>query len=274
MRSQAASYASQVDVAFWFIFIVSTILLTGITLFMIFCLYRYSKKRNPTPATFDGSIFLETLWTVIPTILVMIMFYLGYEGFLSMRQAPADSMIIKVYARMWNWRFEYPDGRKTDKLVVPLNKPVKLLMYSEDVIHSFYIPAFRNKEDVVPGRENFLWFKAIEEGTFDVLCAEYCGDLHSYMSTTIEVLKQEEYEAWEKGIVLEIKGEALKGKEIFHGKGACMACHSVDGSKILGPTLKGLWNSKTIVIQDGKEREVVANEDYIKEAILNPSKAC
>lgn len=268
MIPQASNYAQNVDMALYIIGGISLVFLVGITGFMFFCLWRYNKKRHAQAAHFHGNLTLEITWTVIPTIIVFYIFYVGYEGFLLMRSVPKDAMVVKVIAKMWDWRFEYANGKITEKLVVPLNKPVKLVLTSKDVIHSFYVPAFRNKEDVVPGRENYLWFQPTEEGEFDVLCAEYCGDLHAYMRSTIAVVKSEEFESWYASASLELPDIAEKGKVVFKERGACIGCHSVDGSKNLGPTLKNILGRKTVVLENGKEKEIVADEDYIRNSIL------
>ena len=279
MNPSASSYSQRVDFAILFITIVGGLILLGLTVFMIFCVIRYSRKRNPTPARIDGSIVLEAIWTVIPTILVLIMFYLGYEGFAYMRRAPKNAMIIKVTARMWSWSFEYENGKKIEgdavpRIKVPLGRPVKMKLESLDVIHSFFVPAFRNKEDVVPGMTNYLWFIAEETGVFDILCAEFCGDRHSYMRAEIEVVPPEEFYSWYTGKALPAKkalqGATARGQKIFNGVGTCMVCHSIDGSKKIGPTLQGIYGSKQTVITKGQERQITVDEEYLRQSILEP----
>ncbi len=142
---------------------------------MIYFIIRFNKKRHPKAVDIHGNNWLELIWTVIPTILVLLMFWYGYIGYVPMKQVPDDAIEITVTGRMWSWTFEYDNGRKSDKLVVPHNKPVKLDLISRDVLHNLYIPAFRIKEDVVPGGDNFMWFIGQKKGSYDILCAEYCG---------------------------------------------------------------------------------------------------
>jgi cytochrome c oxidase subunit 2 len=164
---------------------------------MIYFVIRYRKKRNPQSSNITGNTTLEVVWTVIPTILVLIIFWYGWSGFKTMRNVPADAMVIKVTGRMWMWSFEYDNKKKSDTtLYVPLGKPIKMEIQSVDVNHSFYIPAFRVKEDAIPGRTNYLWFQPTMLGTYDIMCAEYCGMNHSYMLGKLVVLTPDKFEEW------------------------------------------------------------------------------
>jgi cytochrome c oxidase subunit 2 len=169
---------------------------------------------------------------------------------------------------MWSWQFEYPNGKKSAELVVPLNQPVKLDLISRDVIHSLYIPAFRIKEDVVPGKNNMMWFTAQEEGEYDLFCAEYCGDRHSYMISKVIVLPEAEYETWLEQS--DIPADEPPGLTILKQNG-CIACHSTDGSKIVGPTFKGIYGHEVEVITDGQERTIIVDDEYIKRSIYEPN---
>lgn len=184
------------DTTFLIIAGISFFFLAIITVAMFYFIYKYSRKKNPVATDITGNTSLEILWTVIPTILVLVMFFYGYAGFKQMRNAPADAMTVKVTARMWAWSFEYDNGVKSDTLFVPTGKPVKLELNSVDVNHSFYIPAFRIKEDAIPGRKNYLWFEPTEDGEYFVECAEYCGMSHSYMLSKVVSLPQSKYDAW------------------------------------------------------------------------------
>ena len=172
---------------------------------------------------------------------------------------------------MWSWSFEYENGAKGDILRVPVDKAVLLLLTSQDVIHSFYIPAFKIKQDAVPGMENRLWFKPTQAGAYDVLCAEYCGVQHSYMLTKVEVLPEEEFRKWyeAKGQEVKVAKVTAGGPQLFVERG-CKACHSVDGSPLLGPTLKGIFRKNVVVITSGKEQTVVTDETYLRKSILEP----
>ncbi|MFA7331566.1 MAG: cytochrome c oxidase subunit II [Candidatus Delongbacteria bacterium] len=260
----ASSYAGLVDQAFWYILGVSALLLVGITAVMIGFAVRYSRKRNPNPSQIHGSVLLETLWTVIPTLLVLTMFWYGWTGFRVMRTVPADALPIKVTARMWSWSFEYPDGRKSPELVVPAGRPVKVLLESQDVIHSFFVPAFRVKEDAMPGRVNHAWFQSDKPGEYDLFCAEYCGDQHSRMLSKVRVLPAAEYAVWQAN-----PPALLTGPDLLAAKG-CTSCHSLDGSRLVGPSFKALAGRRETVTSGGVDKEISVDEAYVRRSILEP----
>jgi len=271
--TQASNFVSGVDRAFVVILSIAFFFLIGLTLTMIYFIYRYNKKRNPHAKQIKGSIKLEIIWTLIPTILVMVMFYYGWAGWRPMKKAPEDSFNINVIARMWNFTFEYENGKKTDTLFVPRDKPVKLNLTSLDVIHALYIPAFRVKEDVVPGRDKFMWFVPQKEGTFELFCAEYCGLQHSYMYNWVKVLPEEQFNTWYTDttalVAAATDSPVASGKRIMTNIG-CFACHTTDGSKLVGPSFKGLYGSTTRVKTGGTTREVKADDDYIKQSVYDP----
>ncbi len=284
MISGASSQTAAVDSVFMFIVGVSIFFLILITFLMIYFIVKYNKKRNTKAKDIHGNTALEITWTVIPTIVVLFMFYFGWKGFEYLRNAPKDSMSVKVTAQMWKWSFEYENGVKTDTLRVPINKPVKLVLNSLDVIHSFYVPAFRIKEDAVPGMQNHLWFNANEVGKYHVLCAEYCGLNHAYMQSSIDAVPEDEFNTWYAQMGQQVK-KAASGSETDSGQAkqptaadgarlveahACLSCHTTDGSKSVGPSWKGLYGSKVTVETGGKEREVTADEEYIRRSILDP----
>jgi cytochrome c oxidase subunit II len=187
----------QVDNEFIFIVAISVFFLLLITVAMIYFVIRYRKSKNPVSSNITGNTTLEVLWTVIPLVLVLLIFYYGWAGFKTMRDVPPDAMTIKVTARMWRWSFEYPNKKQTDSvLYVPLNKPIKAEIHSLDVNHSFYIPAYRIKEDAIPGRTNYMWFLPNKLGDYDILCAEYCGLNHSYMRGKVVVMSEHDFYAW------------------------------------------------------------------------------
>jgi cytochrome c oxidase subunit 2 len=196
MFSGPTSYVETVDTVMFYIVGVSVILLLGITAVMIYFVIKYNRKKGHEPVDIHGSVVLETIWVIIPTILVLSMFYYGYMGYIELRTYPEDSMEINVTARMWDWDFNYENGKKTDTLYVPQGKPVKLLMESVDVNHSFFIPAFRVKEDVIAGKINTVGFNAEETGSYDIACAEYCGLKHSMMYTKVVVMPESEFNVW------------------------------------------------------------------------------
>lgn len=199
MFDDVSNFASSVDGAFLFTLIVSVFFLVLITFLMIFFIIKYNRKRNPKAVNVHGNMALEILWTAIPTVLVLLMFWYGWLGYSEQVNVPEDAMPINVTAQMWKWSFEYEDGRKTDSLYVPVNQPIKLILHSNDVNHSFFVPAFRLKKDVFPNRERIAWFIAKEIGEYDIACAEYCGLNHSYMYSKIFVLSEQDFIDWQFG---------------------------------------------------------------------------
>jgi cytochrome c oxidase subunit 2 len=242
---------------------------------MVYFVIKYRKENNPIPTNIPGNITLEIIWIVIPTLIALGMFWVGYIGFEKMRKVPENAMVVKVSARMWSWSFKYKNGKKSKELYVPIGKPVKLEMSSKDVIHSFYIPAFRVKEDVLPERTTYLWFEARKQGTFTVYCAEYCGELHSSMLSKVHVLSQKEFDNWYDLSKKEITNKKINNKppglKLLEREG-CLSCHSIDSSVLFGPSFKNIYMRKTIVISDNQEKEVIANDAYIKDSILTPKK--
>lgn len=270
MFGGASNLAGDVDKAFIFIFSVSFILIIAITGFMIWTVVKFNRKKGIPAQQFTHNNTVEVIWTVIPTIIVLIMFWYGWKGFKTMRTVPDDAMEITAIGRMWAWDFDYGDGKVAKELVLPINKPVKLHLHSEDVNHSFFIPAFRVKEDVVPGYANWLWFTPTEKGTFDIFCAEYCGLLHSGMLATTRVVDESEYNDWFASLESTKDKPSPEGEAIAKAN-SCFGCHSLDGSKLVGPSFKGLYGSKHIVIEDGKEVEIEVNDEYLKHSIVEPN---
>ena len=262
-----ANTTGKVDSAFLFIVAVSVALLLIVTFTMVFFLVRYNRKRHPQPEEVKESTALEIVWTVLPTVLVLLMFYYGWVNFDYIRNPPSNAMPVNVIARQWSWLFEYENGKKSDVLRVPVNKPVKLILTSMDVIHSLFIPAFRIKEDCVPGMKTHLWFNANETGTYDIFCTEYCGVGHSHMLSRVIVMPASDFESWYQ--VKTVTAKQDKGHALLDSKG-CLGCHTVDGSPKIGPTFKGLFENKVTVLTDGKERVIIADETYLKRSIVEP----
>ena len=219
---------------------------------------------------FTGNAKLEIVWTVIPVIIVLVMFYYGTIAFTPMRKVPKDAMQIKVIGKMWVWNFDYGNGKISKDLVVPFNRNVRLNLFSEDVNHGLFIPAFRVKEDVIPGYNNYLWFRPIVKGEYDIYCTDYCGLAHSGMVAKVIVVDSLDYEKW----FADLKATGIiadpPGLTIMRANG-CLTCHSLDGSKIIGPSFKELYGKKRTVITDQGEKEVDAFDDYIKRSILDPN---
>jgi cytochrome c oxidase subunit 2 len=231
---------------------------------------RYNKKRNPKPKDVKDNSKLEILWTVVPTILVLIMFYYGWIGYTPMRKVPNGAITVKATGMMWTWDFEYENGKRSNTLVVPLGKPVKLELYSPDVLHSLYIPAFRIKEDVVPGVKNMMWFQSDKIGEYDILCAEYCGVRHSYMLSKVIVKPENEFVEWYQQVTDTAAALEPVGLQVLK-KNACMTCHSMDGSKIVGPSFKAIMGkSEKVKDASGKVSTITVDEAYIKTSIFEP----
>ncbi len=272
-----------VDSVMIYIVGISVVLLVGVTAAMIYFVFKYHRKKGHKPKDIHGNLWLEILWIGIPTVLVLSMFYYGYLGFSQIRHIPEDAFQIDVTARMWAWEFNYPNGKKTDSLYVPVGKPIKLNMESADVNHSLYIPAFRVKEDVIAGRKNYLSFTVDEPGYYDIACAEYCGLKHSMMYTAVIGMEEKDWLSWYEDndttssdtlAISEPQNETASlepaNLNLLRTKG-CMTCHTIDGSEKLAPSFKGLVGNKKIVITDGDQREVIVDEEYLRRSILYPN---
>ncbi len=271
MFSNASNFVHGVDKAFLIILGISLFFLIFLTTIMIVFVIKYNRKKNVKAVQIKDSAWLEFTWTTIPMILVLFMFYVGWEGFLPMRQAPKDAMHVKAIGRMWKWSFEYPGNKLSDTLVLPINKAVKVDLVSKDVIHGFFIPAFRIKEDVVPGKNNYAWFIPGELGDFDLLCSAYCGVSHSYMSAIIRIVPNDTYIKWLAVLPVKIADDNNEGFKILE-KNGCFSCHSVNGTKIIGPSFKGLYESIVEVTTNGIMHKITADDVYIKSSILEPNK--
>ncbi len=272
----ASTFVEGVNNAFLFILVIAVIIGTGITLTMLWFIYRYHQKRHPKAVQIKDSISLEITWTVIPIILVMGMFYYGYVGWIPMKRPPAEGINVTANARMWSFNFRYENGRVSDKLYVPKDTAIIINLNAMDVLHSFYIPAFRLKEDMVPGlANNRTWFEATKVGTYTIFCAEYCGLQHSYMLSEVVVMEPEDFWAWYEdpdAMVVEVTEDvnlALLGRQVVERNG-CLACHSLDGRTLVGPTFKGRYGETITVITGGQERQIIYDEEYVRRSIYEP----
>ncbi len=267
----ASNLASKVDAVIWFITVISLVFFILISIFLVYFAIRYRRRQeNEETPYITGSHVLETIWTIIPSILLIVIFVYGFVVYKDMRTPPEDSLEVTVIGRQWLWQFKYNNGKTTlNELYIPEGRPIKLVMTSEDVLHSFFVPAFRVKQDLVGGMYTYLWFTPTKNGTYELFCAEYCGTGHSAMLGKVIVMSPQEYEKWEKGeeekAVASLPPAEL-GKQLYTQRG-CNACHSIDGSTLVGPTWKGLYGHE-VVMQDGTK--VTADENYIREAILEP----
>lgn len=264
-----------VDAALIYICAVSALLFALIVFLMLYFTVRYRAARNPVPAELKGSPLLEVVWVVVPTIIVTTMFIYGLTGFTFMRTIPADALTIKVHSRQWSWLFEYPNGKKSAQMVVPVGRNIGCELTSDDVIHGFYVPAFRIQEDIVPGITTRVWFNAMEAGGSYILCAQYCGLKHSDMIAKIYAVPPDQFDAWLAGKAIRLEDNASlenmpAGERLLTERG-CLSCHSLYGNKTVGPTLKGLFGSTVNVTTGGSKRAMVADSAYIFESIVNPN---
>jgi len=268
-----STLAEQTDTLFWFVHGSSLILTIGLIAVIVYFVYKYRRKSEDevTPLITHNSA-LEVTWSVIPLILTLVIFGWGYQVFMNQQVIPDDAYEVNVTAQKWLWQFTYENGaRSTGKLHVPADRPIKLVMSSNDAIHSFFVPDYRLKQDVVPGRYTEMWFNAPEPGNSTIFCTEYCGTGHSDMLGEIIVHEQDEFKDW----LADNAGGASKpedlapdewGKQLAQ-QNACQTCHSTDGSQMTGPTWQGLFGHEA-KLADGST--VTADENYLRESILEP----
>jgi cytochrome c oxidase subunit 2 len=268
---RSSTDAAIVDEVFYFILIVSVIFFAIIVSVMLLFVIKYRRRTEELPEKSPShSNALEAVWTVIPTILVAVIFVWGFFGYMEMRQAPDDSYEIQVVAKKWAWSFMYPNGHIEADLHVPVDRPIRLVMTSDDVIHSLYIPAFRLKMDVVPGRYNRTWFQATETGDYDLFCAEYCGTQHSTMLAKVVVHPSGEFEKWlEEAANFLQRMSPEEGGAVLYQRRGCAQCHSIDGSAKAGggPSFKGVFGTQQALTTG---EEITVDENYIRESILEP----
>ncbi len=280
----ASTVADEIDLLHLFVISVTMLMAAFVFLMAAYFTLRYH-RRHPEQLTerIAGSRARETF--IIGGILGMFLLWwlIGYRQYLELRKEPPDAEIVYVDAKQWMWKFAYPDGRTSnDVLTVPVGRPVKLVMTSRAVIHSFYVPAFRVKMDVLPGRYTTVWFEAKEPGTFPIWCAEYCGLNHSLMRGEVIALPPNEYARWQEGGAIakvmsdcgwgpgSCGGEDLvsRGRSVAERR-QCVACHTLDGQPHVGPTWSRLFGSER-VLTDG--RRVVADEAYLTRSMMEPSR--
>lgn len=332
MMFGASETATAVDKVFFGIVGISVLLLLGITISMIYFVFRFNRKKVDRVKNIHGNAMLEAVWIVLPTVIVLGMFYYGYRGYIVAHRGGDDAIEIIATGVMWQWRFTYPNGAQTvNDLYVPVDRQIRIVTRSNDVIHSFFVPAFRIKKDAVPGRENTVYFTPGRLGSYDIFCAEYCGQAHANMIGKCHVLTEADFNKWmaknapaEDGKTI-VEGAApqtsasdkpttdepqatqaetapdsttkpgettaaappvaptpapvattvnvdlvARGELLAKDRG-CFACHSSDGQDGLGPTFKGLYNRRVVVIVDGQEQTVTANDDYLRRSILEPN---
>lgn len=270
LGEQASTLAPGVDNLFMFISAVNTFFFVLICLCIVIFVrsYRRRSKNDVTPHITHNQT-LEIVWSVVPLIILIGIFFWGFHGYVTAQIAPANSIEIQVTGKKWVWQFEYPDGMRTlNSFHVPVNRPVRLVMNSEDVLHSFFIPAFRIKKDVLPVRYTEEWFEATKPGVYPIFCTEYCGKGHSDMLARVFVDDPAQYEKWVREGDEEIQKLPLKelGAMVHENRG-CATCHSLDGTRGQGPSWKGIFGT-TRQFADGTS--AVADENYIRQSILEP----
>ena len=263
---QASTMAGRVDALFFFLVAVSIFFVTLIFVLIVFFAIKYRRRAaGERPEPIEGSFWLEVIWSVIPLGLTMVMFVWGAIIYIDMYNPPDDALEISIVGRQWMWKAQHPEGQsEINELHVPLGQPVKLMMTSEDVIHDFFLPAFRVKQDVLPGRYTTLWFEATKAGEYPLYCAEYCGTQHSGMIGRIVVLEPAEFQKWLSGGATGMSMADL-GESLFQRFG-CHTCHRGAGTP-QGPALTGLFG-KTVKLEGGAT--AIVDEDYIRESIIDP----
>jgi len=285
LPTQASTFAESTDRLYYFIFALDLLFFVLIMGAMLYFMVRYA-RRSPGQKTssITHSGVLEFWWSVIPSILLIVIFIWGEVDFLRQAVPPQDALNIRVTGQKWSWTVEYPDypdARFTSSpdepvltMMVPKGRPVQLTMTSQDVIHSFYVPAFRVKRDVVPGRYTSLWFEATRVGEFNIFCTEYCGKDHSKMTGVLRVLEPEQFAS----ALLEASKLVPEGSETMEQFGqrvamrrGCTACHSADGAASTGPTWKGLWGKNESLSGGSVKIDGEDGLNYLRESMLNPT---
>jgi len=270
-----STLAPSVDFAWAIVMAVSIAFFMLLMGLMLYFVIRYRRRSDfDITSDRDHNMRLELLWTIVPFVLVIALFFVGFKGFLYASVPPAETYDIQLTAQKWTWSFQYPNGVVTSDLVVPQGRPIRLIMSSRDVIHSFYVPEFRIKRDVIPGLYTSVWFDAKDVGETALECAEYCGGAgdgsrttgHSGMWAHVKVLSGGDFDSWLSKIEEETNKltPAQLGQKLYEEKG-CKGCHTVDGSKLTGPTFKGLFRRQE---QMSSGETITADENYLRESIL------
>ncbi len=265
---QASTFAWQVDGLYFYLLAITAFFTIGIVAALIFLVIKYrEKEKYATGAEIHGSISLETLWSIIPFVISMTVFLGGAIVYYNQYRTPKEAMEIYVVGKQWMWKLQHQTGqREINELHVPVGRKVKLTMTTEDVLHDFFVPAFRTKMDVVPGRYTTLWFEATKPGKYRLFCAEYCGLNHSGMGGWVYVMEQRDFDNWLSG---NVSGQTPveAGRDLFENKLGCASCHQ-QASQGRGPTLTGVYGSDQKLTTG---QTVNADDEYIRNSILNPT---
>ena len=269
LPESASTLSGEIDGLFYFVYWVSVVIFIGVIGTMTYFVIKYRRRHaDERTVVVHENKWVEAAWIVVPTILVLVVFTWGFQVFLKLGVAPPNAYQVNVRASSWNWLFEYPNGVRSNELHVPVSRPIKLRMTSADVLHSFYVPAFRVKQDVVQNRYTTVWFEATRQDTFQVLCTEYCGTQHSVMLSNVIVHSQDDFEQWLSESMLDADAPPARRGELLYQQQGCAGCHSLDGSAGIAPSLQGLYQSQRPLV-DGTT--VVADEEYLREAIVAPN---
>jgi cytochrome c oxidase subunit 2 len=265
LPEQASTFARDIDALYFFILAVCASFALAVAVAVIYFGIRYHKAHDAEiGARIEGNLPLELLWSIIPTMIAMVMFGWGASSFYHMRTPPAEALNIYAVGKQWMWKFQHLEGqREINELHVPLGRPVKVTITSEDTIHSLYFPAFRTKMDAIPGRYTQLWFEASKAGTYHIFCTEYCGTNHSGMIGWVHVMEPADYQAWLSGGGME-GTLAERGERLFADL-ACGTCH-LDTGRGRGPSLKDIVGTQVTMV-DGST--VLVDEGYLRESIIN-----
>ena len=264
---QAASASGEVDALFLFILGVTGLFALGIWVALFYLAIRYRRRSDDErPAEIHGSLVLELTWTIVPFLIMSAMFVWGAKVYFHMNRPPDDAMTVSVVGKRWMWKLQHPTGqREINELHVPVGRAVRLVITSEDAIHSFFVPAFRIKKDAVPGRYNVAWFRATRIGTYHLFCAEYCGTEHSRMIGRVVVMEPEAYQTWLAGGPAP-ESPVLAGERLFTELN-CITCHRPDSAG-RGPVLTGIFG-RPVSLRSGET--VLADEAYVRESIVAPA---
>lgn len=264
--AQASSYSGEMDALYFFILAVTVFFTVAVSLAVLYLAIRYRRRsQDEVGAPIHGSLVLELTWTIIPLIIALGIFAWSAKVYFTVSRPPSNAMEIHAVGKRWMWKFQHLTGRREiNELHVPIGQPVKILIGSEDVIHSLYFPAFRVKMDAVPGKFTSLWFEATQTGTFHLFCAEYCGNNHSGMIGQVVVMEPRDFQAWLAGGRSEGPPAAV-GEQLF-SQLACNTCHLNDNSG-RGPSLRNVVGTQ-VRLQNGQT--VTVDDGYIRESILTP----
>jgi cytochrome c oxidase subunit II len=263
----ASTYSGDVDALYFYISGVTVFFTLLISFVIIFFVVKY-RRRNAfeIPRPIEGSTKLETLWSVIPLLIAMTIFFWGAKVYFLQYRPPKNAEEIYVVGKQWMWKFQHATGqREINELHVPVGRKIKLIMATEDVIHDVFVPAFRIKVDIVPGRYTTEWFEATKPGRYHFFCAEYCGMNHSGMGGFVVVMEPTEYENWLSGNANQMS-PAAAGQQMFESLG-CASCHGANAEGGRGPALLGVYGSNVVL---NNNQTVRADEAYVRESILNP----